>query len=388
MARSPASAESLVEQLRPYIRDERVLAAIATVPRHLFVPGRCSPGMGNTALPIGAGQTISQPVVVARMCELLELTGDETVLDVGTGSGYHAARAWLSSRAQVWSIERKPELAEQARRNLAAAGIDERHLSWSATGRAGFPSSAVRRDQRGRGRARRPAGARRAACRRRAAGCSDRWARAAPAAAAPPRRASSSPPIWTRCALCRWSATPTSDVEVAGSPAESAAASRCIPTCRPCPSLRCAYARRRWATRRARRPRPRRPSPGRRHVPAGRTPRHARAPSGRAARAPPPRPPGGAPVRPAPRAGLLALGTRRVQACVRAVAVRLLTQALRTARAAPLRCERHECEHHDGGHDQQDDGCGSHTAPSLGLLHEPFPVSRGLKRRRPWSTFA
>ena len=88
MARATARADRLVEQLRPHIRDERVLAAIATVPRGLFVPRRLmASAWDNTALPIGAGQTISQPVVVARMCELLELQGGERVLDVGTGSG-------------------------------------------------------------------------------------------------------------------------------------------------------------------------------------------------------------------------------------------------------------------------------------------------------------
>ena len=73
-------------------------------------------------LPIGAGQTISQPLVVARMCELLELRGDERILDVGTGSGYHAA---LLARlgAHVWSVERHPALSEQAQRNLDAAGV-------------------------------------------------------------------------------------------------------------------------------------------------------------------------------------------------------------------------------------------------------------------------
>jgi protein-L-isoaspartate(D-aspartate) O-methyltransferase len=122
MARSPASAESLVEQIRPYIRDERVLAAVAAVPRHLFVPEALSRfAWENTALPIGAGQTISQPVVVARMCELLGLTGQERVLDVGAGSGYHAAILAHLAR-EVWSIERKSELAERARHNLAAAG--------------------------------------------------------------------------------------------------------------------------------------------------------------------------------------------------------------------------------------------------------------------------
>jgi len=128
MARSPASAESLLEQIRPHIRDERVLAAVAAVPRHLFVPEALSRfAWENTALPIGAGQTISQPVVVARMCELLQLTGTEQVLDVGAGSGYHAAILAHLARV-VWGIERKSKLAEHARRNLAAAGIDNVHV--------------------------------------------------------------------------------------------------------------------------------------------------------------------------------------------------------------------------------------------------------------------
>jgi protein-L-isoaspartate(D-aspartate) O-methyltransferase len=141
MPRAPASAESLVEQIRPYIRDARVLAAVAAVPRHLFVPEALSRfAWENTALPIGAGQTISQPVVVARMCELLQLTGDERVLDVGAGSGYHAAILAHVAR-EVWSIERKPELAEQARRNLGATGIDNVHVI-VGDGSRGLPEQA------------------------------------------------------------------------------------------------------------------------------------------------------------------------------------------------------------------------------------------------------
>ena len=77
----------------------------------------------NNALPIGCGQTISQPLVVARMCELLSLRGSERVLDVGTGSGYHAAvLARLCDH--VWSIELHPELSRRAAENLAAAGVE------------------------------------------------------------------------------------------------------------------------------------------------------------------------------------------------------------------------------------------------------------------------
>jgi protein-L-isoaspartate(D-aspartate) O-methyltransferase len=118
-----AGPDALVGELRPHVGDQRVLEAIRTVPRERFVPvALAAEAWENRALPIGQGQTISQPLVVARMCELLELSGAERVLDVGTGSGYHAAiLARLS--AHVWSIERHAELSEQAARNLAAAGV-------------------------------------------------------------------------------------------------------------------------------------------------------------------------------------------------------------------------------------------------------------------------
>jgi protein-L-isoaspartate(D-aspartate) O-methyltransferase len=118
-----SEASDLADQLRGTISDERVLAAIASVPRERFVP---DPQLGrayeNSALPIGCNQTISQPLVVARMLELLELRPGDRVLDVGTGSGYHAA---LLARlaGHVWSIERHAELAEQARLTLAALGV-------------------------------------------------------------------------------------------------------------------------------------------------------------------------------------------------------------------------------------------------------------------------
>ena len=141
MGRSAASAEQLVEQLRPYIGDERVLAAIAAVPRDLFVPAKLGDlAWENTALPIGSGQTISQPIVVARMCELLELRGDEKVLDVGTGSGYHAA-VLARLAGEVWSIERKEALTRQAERNLAAAGIENVRLV-VGDGSRGYPEEA------------------------------------------------------------------------------------------------------------------------------------------------------------------------------------------------------------------------------------------------------
>jgi protein-L-isoaspartate(D-aspartate) O-methyltransferase len=115
-------AETLLEDLRARGVSHRVLAAIAAVPRDRFVP----PGLRARAwedgpLPIGGGQTISQPRVVALMCDALALTGDERVLDVGTGSGWHAA---LLARlaAHVWTVERDPAIARQGAANLSAAG--------------------------------------------------------------------------------------------------------------------------------------------------------------------------------------------------------------------------------------------------------------------------
>ncbi len=117
-----SGADRLVEELRGRVADERVLNAIRDVPRDVFVPeGLRRDAWANEPLPIGCGQTISQPLVAARMCELLELDGTERVLDVGTGSGYHAA---LLARlaAEVYSIELHPELSDRAARALAAAG--------------------------------------------------------------------------------------------------------------------------------------------------------------------------------------------------------------------------------------------------------------------------
>ncbi|HEX2292678.1 MAG TPA: methyltransferase domain-containing protein, partial [Gaiellaceae bacterium] len=113
------------EQLRGRdISDERVLRVMEQVPRELFVPPDLRRrAYDDAALPIGVGQTISQPYMVARILEEAGLDGDERVLDVGTGSGYQAALLARLAR-EVHSIERIPELAEQARRNLEAAGID------------------------------------------------------------------------------------------------------------------------------------------------------------------------------------------------------------------------------------------------------------------------
>jgi protein-L-isoaspartate(D-aspartate) O-methyltransferase len=104
------------------ISDERVLAAMARVPREEFVPpGLVDRAYDDAALPIGEGQTISQPFIVAAMCELLALDGSELVLDVGTGSGYAAAVLDELAR-EVVSLERVPVLAERARAALDRTG--------------------------------------------------------------------------------------------------------------------------------------------------------------------------------------------------------------------------------------------------------------------------
>jgi protein-L-isoaspartate(D-aspartate) O-methyltransferase len=117
-------AERLAGGLNATIDDERVRRAILEVPRDLFVPAALrDQAWEDVALPIACDQTISQPRVVARMCELLELRGNEIVLDVGTGSGYHAAVLSRLSR-HVYSIERHAELSRYAQRALEAALIE------------------------------------------------------------------------------------------------------------------------------------------------------------------------------------------------------------------------------------------------------------------------
>ena len=121
---SPREAAELARQLRPAIGDERVLAAIASIPRERFVPAdQRDRAYANVALPIGSGQTISQPLVVARMLEALELKPTDRVLDIGTGSGYHAAL--LSMLADhVWTIERHRSLSALAEQAIRDLGID------------------------------------------------------------------------------------------------------------------------------------------------------------------------------------------------------------------------------------------------------------------------
>lgn len=123
------------------IRDRRVIEAMSKVPRHLFVPeALADKAYLDLALPIGHGQTISQPYTVALMLEALELEEDDKVLEVGTGSGYMSALlAELCQR--VFSVERIPELAQKARRLLDVLGY-EKVLIRIGDGSIGWPEEA------------------------------------------------------------------------------------------------------------------------------------------------------------------------------------------------------------------------------------------------------
>jgi protein-L-isoaspartate(D-aspartate) O-methyltransferase len=124
------------------IVDDRVLAAMERVPRELFVPQSITArAYDDAALPIGEGQTISQPYMVARICEALSLRGHERVLDVGTGSGYQAA-VLAELAGEVHTIERIPDLAEEARSALEAAGYGDRVHVHVGDGTLGLPEHA------------------------------------------------------------------------------------------------------------------------------------------------------------------------------------------------------------------------------------------------------
>jgi protein-L-isoaspartate(D-aspartate) O-methyltransferase len=123
------------------VRAPRVVAAMGEVPRHLFVPAeRRDLAYADTALPIGSGQTISQPYVVALMTSLLDVGPGARVLEVGTGSGYHAA---VMSRVagEVYTIEIVPELAARARGTLARLGYGNVHVR-TGDGYRGWPAAA------------------------------------------------------------------------------------------------------------------------------------------------------------------------------------------------------------------------------------------------------
>lgn len=132
-----AARAALVEGLRQEIRDERVLEAMGRVPREKFVPEHYQRyAYEDRPLPIGQGQTISQPLMVAIMTESLRLTGREKVLEVGTGSGYQAAILAELAR-EVVTVERMTELAESAAQRLRELGyrnvtvrVNEKGLGW------------------------------------------------------------------------------------------------------------------------------------------------------------------------------------------------------------------------------------------------------------------
>jgi protein-L-isoaspartate(D-aspartate) O-methyltransferase len=140
----PVSSRHLMvtQQLRARdISDVRVLEAMRAVPRERFVPEELrARAYEDAALPIGSGQTISQPYMVAAICQALSLRGAEVVLDVGTGSGYQAA-VLAELADEVHTIERVPELADRARRALAEAGYDRVHVH-VGDGTLGIPDEA------------------------------------------------------------------------------------------------------------------------------------------------------------------------------------------------------------------------------------------------------
>jgi protein-L-isoaspartate(D-aspartate) O-methyltransferase len=131
----------MVRALRREIRDERVLEAFGRVPRERFViPDLQRYAYEDRPLPIGEGQTISQPLMVAIMTQALMLRGDEKVLEVGTGSGYQAALLSLLAR-EVISVERIPELAQSAASRLKALGYDNVRV-YPANDTLGWPDEA------------------------------------------------------------------------------------------------------------------------------------------------------------------------------------------------------------------------------------------------------
>ncbi|MGQ0722229.1 MAG: protein-L-isoaspartate(D-aspartate) O-methyltransferase [Candidatus Eiseniibacteriota bacterium] len=134
-------AELVEKHIAPEIEDETVVRALATVPRHLFVPPELvGYAYENRPLPIAEGQTISQPFVVAVMTYLLDVQPGDKVLEIGTGSGYQAA-VLAELGADVYSIEILPGVAEQGAANLKAADYDRVHLR-VGDGYLGWPEAA------------------------------------------------------------------------------------------------------------------------------------------------------------------------------------------------------------------------------------------------------
>lgn len=124
------------------IRDKALLEAMTRVPRHLFVPEELRhQAYDDMPLPIGAGQTISQPYMVAKMTLLLAPKAGDKILEIGTGSGYQAA-VLAELGARVWSVERIPALAERAREVLCNLGYGDRVTVICGDGRSGYPEAA------------------------------------------------------------------------------------------------------------------------------------------------------------------------------------------------------------------------------------------------------
>ena len=127
-----------------YLKSERVINAMLRVPRHEFVPeDRVEYAYHDEPLPIGEGQTISAPHMIAIMCEALEIEREHRVLEVGTGSGYHACIvSIIADRGEVYSVERYRRLAEAARRNIARAGCCGRITIVVGDGTKGYEEKA------------------------------------------------------------------------------------------------------------------------------------------------------------------------------------------------------------------------------------------------------
>jgi len=126
MGEGPLTKEELLESMRGHIKDS-VVEAMKRVPRELFIPETLQQrAYDDIPLPIGFGQTISAPHMVAIMCDILDLRKGMSVLDVGGGSGYHAAvmAVLIGPEGHVYSVERVHELAARARESLSKAGIE------------------------------------------------------------------------------------------------------------------------------------------------------------------------------------------------------------------------------------------------------------------------
>ena len=137
----------MVEEIkaRGYLSSKAVEEAMLAVPRELFVPEDQRPyAYEDRPLPVGFGQTISAPSVVARMTELLEVMPGHKVLEVGTGSGYQASiLAWLvGDEGHVWTIERVPQLADRARSVIESLGLASRVTVIVGDGSLGYPPAA------------------------------------------------------------------------------------------------------------------------------------------------------------------------------------------------------------------------------------------------------